>query len=197
MVRDTITQIYKIKDKLSELRSSNLKKVCNICFEELCSDHLFGKCSVDDAIEALIWWQNILIGESDEVLVLGKDDEIIVPKFPNGNGVRNQSLKYDHMPTLAEKVFIYVGLETYFFNEWGEPVDSVEIPELKQGIYWGYIYQDKFYLLSTFNNGTWFNSRQGLTLARDIPLDAPITGFLHIPKGRLTHLEFKQGLVQT
>ena len=193
-----VEQIYVIKGKLSELRNSpKTNDYCNICFERKCKVHDKGSCGRDDAVTTLKWWLNIAASESNEILILGNDDEILVPKFPKGNGQILKGVKYNHVPILKQMVFIYVdGDDMFFFAEDGTPIKPFPVIISTPGIYWGYLYEDEFYSVSTFSNGEWFNSRQRLSQAKNLPLEADIIGFMHIPKERMRHGQFVKGVVK-
>ena len=193
-----VEQIYVIKGKLSELRTApKTNDYCNICFDRKCSVHDRGTCSRDDATNTLNWWLNVGASESKDILILGNDDEILVPKFPKGNGEILENTKYNHVPMLKEMVFVYVdGEDMFFYTEDGTPMKPFPATMSTSGIYWGYLYENEFYSISTFSNGEWFNSRQRLSQAKNLPLEADIIGFLHIPKPRLTHGEFVKGVVR-
>jgi len=196
-----VAQIYKIKERLSELRTaSRNKQYCNICFEPGCMLHNnSGTCSRQDAVSTLTWWLDLAILESDDVLVFGDNNEIIVPKFPQGNGQKNKAYKYSHVPILDKMIFVYVdGNEQFLFStSEGKAIKPFPFNVGTNGIYWGYLFENNFYVLITFLNGEWFTSRQKLWDARDIPITAPIVGFWHIPKGRLSYENFAGALTRT
>lgn len=192
-----VGRLYRIQSKILEIRESKSKHFCNVCFETNC-DHKKGFCNQNDAITALEWWIRVVVSESDEILVLGDDDQFVIPKFPRPIG-RRLEYKYDHFPILDQEMVLIHATSTgnLFFTEDGEEFNALDVGQLKNGTYWGYVYNGRFYLLSTFNNGEWFNSRQGLETTKDLPIDAPYSGFLHIPKGRFTYEEFQEALVLT
>lgn len=190
----TITDSYfRIKERIKkciQLRSEGHFEFCSLCFDVECC-HDVEKDFYPDVLSQLNWWldiakrESIQSAESIEVL------DLLVPYWPFPyHSVESPGVEYVIRSAYDEDLFGVVnnGDDSAVVDEHGDPV-PVKVDLDDPGITWGYILEEGFYPLATFNEG--WSVDPILSEGWD---ESGVIGYWHIPLVE-SHFDFSRYLV--
>lgn len=184
-----VARYYTVLNEYNNYRNEKAKKVCHLCFKSVCK-HNLAKIQRKEGLSALSYWVDIAqMQAKDEMLWLG--DDIVVPRFPI-EGVYDPNERYDIIPRLSlDLTIINVSDDVSIFTN-GKP-DYIDLPSLGvKAIHFGVIFDDQFFSLKSFRNGSFFNPKGKFQKMLNLPEHANhlVEGFYYLRKGNSVHDEF-------
>ncbi len=195
MARDTartissVARYYNTLNKYNFYRNEKGKQVCSLCFKSDCK-HDLPKIQRKEGLLALSYWVDIAqMQAKDEMLWLHED--IVIPKLPI-DGKYDSETRYDIFPRLSLEISI-INVEDQVTIFTGNKSSYVDLPSLgTKATHYGYIFDDQFYTLKSFKNGSFFNSKGKFPRVSELPESANnlTEGFFYLLKGNNDYDKF-------
>ncbi len=186
MARNNVVTYYDILKTYNGYRKIKDKRVCRICFKGNC-DHGVSSISRKDGLLALQYFTDLaMIRAKDQMIWL--DDDIVIPEIPFGK--YNNNVKYTISPRLSLPMSV-VHVDDVINVFTGTEKVSCKLPNLvNKATHYGYIVENTFYSLISFNYGNFFHPNKIKRLRDGLPNNDTTIGFFYLLKGNNNYEDF-------